>query len=302
MYTTQEPTRSERAVLATSGPATSRVQRGPLWPVLDIAGRLVALWLVFEGFLAVASRLGAAVMTPGAWLSTDVAAFRAINVFESGPLRGMLFALLNEPSLAYFAIIVLLLAYCVWRRRAALPAAALAVGIALALNATATHEMHEAGAAGRQRPFVAVPEARTPIQSCGGMGMVAVRGQSGPTAASCEESEPSAAQTLRGKDWRDIWPQFSTFPSGHVRETTALAILLAWFWRGSWPFGVLLVVTMAFSRLHLGAHYPTDVLAGLLVGLWSGGITVFSLDLLRRIFAALHRIPPVGRAWDCIFM
>jgi membrane-associated phospholipid phosphatase len=275
----------------------AQARRSPAWLAVDIAVRLVVLWALVVGFLAFVPRLGAAVAAPGDWLATDLDLFLRINLIETGPLRGLLFATLNEPSLAYFALIVVILGYCIWRRRASLPVAAVAVGVVMALNATATHEIHVAGGAGRERPFLHVPEARTPIQSCGGMHMVALRDQSGP-AASCEQ--PDAA--VQGRDWREIWVQFATFPSGHVRETTALAILLVWFWPASWPLGLLVAGAMAFSRVHLGVHYPSDALAGLLVGLWSGGVTLFGIDLLRRVFVALHRIPPVGRVWDWIFV
>lgn len=62
----------------------------------------------------------------------------------------------------------------------------------------------------------------------------------------------------------------TSFPSGHTSAAFAFALA---FWRGAerqWRWakaGVLiLAVLMALSRLYVGAHYPTDVLAGFLVG------------------------------------
>ncbi len=58
------------------------------------------------------------------------------------------------------------------------------------------------------------------------------------------------------------------FPSGHAARALLLAGL-AWFWL---PPGYALAVTLwalgvSWARLALGLHYPTDVLAGGLLGL-----------------------------------
>lgn len=63
-----------------------------------------------------------------------------------------------------------------------------------------------------------------------------------------------------------------SFPSNHTVGITALglvAALLSWSSRWRWPvagLALLLVLMVGVSRVYLCAHYPTDVLAGWVLG------------------------------------
>ena len=74
---------------------------------------------------------------------------------------------------------------------------------------------------------------------------------------------------MRPSLWTPIITEKSfSFPSGHAMMSSALAlstVLLLWPTRWRWAaitIGALYVVAIGFSRLYLGVHYPTDILAG----------------------------------------
>jgi len=75
-----------------------------------------------------------------------------------------------------------------------------------------------------------------------------------------------------------------SFPSGHAMASAALGLALAvalwnsrWRWWGL-VFAVVYIAFVGYSRLYLGVHYPTDILAGWLVS----GVWVLAIALLIR--------------------
>ena len=95
---------------------------------------------------------------------------------------------------------------------------------------------------------------------------------------------------------------FYSFPSGHATVAVgfygALTLILAYRLRGfaRWVVvgvGVSLVLLIGFSRLYLGVHYPTDVLAGYLAApLWLvfvGAVYLAWLSVRGLRAAELHR-------------
>ncbi|WP_406390679.1 phosphatase PAP2 family protein [Streptomyces sp. NBC_00887] len=62
-------------------------------------------------------------------------------------------------------------------------------------------------------------------------------------------------------------PDSSSFPSGHTAAAVAFtaAVALSWPWAGA--ACAVPTVAVALERVHSGAHYPSDVAAGAVIGL-----------------------------------
>ena len=85
----------------------------------------------------------------------------------------------------------------------------------------------------------------------------------------------------------------ASFPSGHTSASFASAVAL--FRQIPRKYGVpllILAALIAFSRLYVGIHYPTDVLAGLVIGIalgWFG--SKLGPKAYAYLPAKLHREP-----------
>lgn len=88
-----------------------------------------------------------------------------------------------------------------------------------------------------------------------------------------------------------------SFPSGHAAATAAVFVVLAWLayrqLRGGWRVGALftaalIVAAVGLTRIYIGVHYPTDVMAGWLTG---GALATASWLGACAVARMLGRVP-----------
>jgi undecaprenyl-diphosphatase len=80
----------------------------------------------------------------------------------------------------------------------------------------------------------------------------------------------------------------SSFPSGHAATSFAGAVVLATAVRRAAPALFVLAGAIAFSRVYVGVHYPSDVLAGMALGSLVA-LVVLRVRSRRRLLAGLPR-------------
>lgn len=109
-------------------------------------------------------------------------------------------------------------------------------------------------------------------------------------------------------------PSSSSFPSGHAMSSAivyfTVAYLIARLEKRRWMrvvtiiSSLLIVLLISISRLYLGVHYPSDVLAGMIIGLaWAGfclagleAVRVFGLRFRPRVLEQEEDLSKLERA------
>ena len=95
-----------------------------------------------------------------------------------------------------------------------------------------------------------------------------------------------------------------SFPSGHVMQYMNLFGLLDYLLATNWRSGRLrnilltictsLIILIGPSRIYLGAHWPSDVMAGYIYGgLWFGGVMALYLRIKSWIHPSAGKTPEV---------
>ncbi len=80
--------------------------------------------------------------------------------------------------------------------------------------------------------------------------------------------------------WQPVSPELDySFPSGHAMSSMSFAVVVAiLFWNSRWRWPIVglgggFIGIIGWTRLYLGVHYPSDILAGWLLALaWAVGV------------------------------
>lgn len=87
-----------------------------------------------------------------------------------------------------------------------------------------------------------------------------------------------------------------SFPSGHATSSMAAAILLGLLYRRWLWVLIAYSVLLSYTRIYIGVHYPSDILAGWIIG---GGIAWGMILLYQRsLRKALERRRPFRPHWN----
>ena len=134
-------------------------------------------------------------------------------------------------------------------------------------------------AVARPRPFAVLSDVKRP-------GSRPPRGNSMPvTAPPSVAPKPNSASSN------------NSMPSSHAANWFAATMVLFVYYRRSWKWTVPAATLVSFSRIYNGVHYPSDVLAGALLGAGYAVAMLWAMNALwqwagRRSFPRLREVLP----------
>ena len=122
-------------------------------------------------------------------------------------------------------------------------------------------------------------------------------------SAACGALVIYGLKTITGRErpalWETRWYWGTSFPSGHTLETACVAMALALCLGRVWPgqlrlirvLALLWVLLVGFSRLFLGVHWPTDVLAAACIGM----LLPITVQFVLRFWLRVDEGRPPGK-------
>jgi undecaprenyl-diphosphatase len=93
---------------------------------------------------------------------------------------------------------------------------------------------------------------------------------------------------IRFSDSSDRIRSGPSFPSGHVATNTIIAVFCTLFYRRRGWLYWFVTAAVGYSRIYLGAHWPSDVVATVFLGIGESLLLLALFELIWRI---------AGRKW-----
>jgi undecaprenyl-diphosphatase len=207
------------------------------------------------------------------WLEQlDVNVFRFINGTLSNPVLDKIMPFLSGN--AFFApALVVLAAALIWKGRERGLICVLMMGLAVGTGdglicRTIKHAVQ------RPRPFSALPDVKRPGKTANPKS----NELNGSNELSKEAKRVETKGTAPAKP--TVMINTNSMPSAHAANWFAGTMVALIYYRKSIRIMLPLACLVSFSRVYNGVHYPSDVLAGAIIGAGHAAATVWLLNAL----------------------
>jgi membrane-associated phospholipid phosphatase len=81
---------------------------------------------------------------------------------------------------------------------------------------------------------------------------------------------------------------WNSYPSGHVRDTTVYSVIIASYIPQLTIPLIAFSLFVGWSRIYVGAHFPSDILAGYLMGFIIGAVAFILTKEIKIIFEKIR--------------